>query len=95
MPGAPVSIQGALQETLQSQGLGHLLHEFRLRNLWTELMGEKAARIAELDSLKEGVLSIRVADAAWRNELHYQREALRRRANQLFGVSLIKDVRLR
>lgn len=95
MVGAPVSMQGALQETLQRQGLGHILHEFRLRKSWTDLMGEKASRIAELDSLKEGVLSIRVADAAWRNELHYQREALRRRANQLLGVSLIKDVRLR
>ena len=92
---APVSIQGALLDTLKTQGLGHILYESRLRNQWTELTGEKAAHIAELDSLKEGVLSIKVADAAWRNELHYQRETLRKRANQILGVNVVKDVRLR
>ena len=95
MAGFPVSIMGALQETLQTQGLWHLLHESRLRQQWVKLMGERAAGIAELDSLKDGLLSIRVADAAWRNELHYQREALRLRANQILGMNWIKDVRLR
>ena len=91
----PVSIQGALQETLQTQGLSHILQEFRLRRQWADLMGEKAATIAELDSLKDGILSIKVSDAAWRNELHYQRDALRRKANQILGVNLLTDVRLR
>lgn len=92
---APVSIQGALLEALKTQGLALILHESSLRNQWTELTGEKAARIAELDSLKDGILSIKVADAAWRNELHYQRETLRKRANQILGVNVVKDVRLR
>jgi len=60
-----------------------------------ELMGNKAANIAELDSLKDGVLSVRVADASWRNELLYQRDALRKKANQILGFNMIKDVRLR
>ena len=92
---APVSMQGTLQELLQRQGLGHILDESRLRRQWNELMGEKAAGIAELDSLKDRILSIRVTDATWRNELHYQRETLKRKANQILGTSLIKDVRLR
>ena len=90
-----MSIQGALQETLQTQGLGHILHEHRLRRQWTQLMGEKAAGIAELDSLQDGVLSVRVADAAWRNELLYQRDTLKKKANQILGFNMIKDVRLR
>ena len=95
MAGFPVSIMGALQETLQAQGLGHLLHESRLREQWEKVMGERAAKIAELDSLKDGLLSIRIPDATWRNELHYQRETLRQRANQILGMNWIKDVRLR
>jgi predicted nucleic acid-binding Zn ribbon protein len=95
MKSIPVSIQGALQETLQAQGLGHLLQEARLREKWTELMGKRAAGIAEMESLKDGLLSVRVADAAWRNELHYQRDALRLKANQILGMNTVKDVRLR
>ena len=83
--GAPVSIAGALQETLQAQGLGFLLLEQRLRKRWRDVVGEKAESIAELDSLQDGVLRIRVADAAWRNELLYQCDALRQRANHILG----------
>ncbi len=95
MKSIPVSIQGALQQTLQSQGLGHILLEARLRERWTELMGERASAIAEMDSLRDGLLSVRVADAAWRNELHYQRETLRLKANQILGENRVKEVRLR
>jgi len=93
--GAPVSIAGALQETLQAQGLGFLLHEERLRKRWMEVLGEKAAQLAELESLKDFVLSIRVSDAAWRNELHYQRDTIRQKANQVLGGSVVRDVKLR
>ena len=95
MKSIPIPIQGALQETLQAQGLGHLLQEARLRDKWKELMGERAAQIAEMDSLKDGLLSVRVADATWRTELHYQRDALRLKANQILGTNSVKDVRLR
>ena len=91
----PVSIRGVLQETLQAHGLGHILLESRLRRQWTELMGERAARIAEMISLKDGVLCIQVTDAAWRHELHYQCDALRKRANNILGANTVKDIRLR
>ena len=91
----PVPIQGALQETLRAQGLGHLLLESRLRSQWIELMGEKASRIAEMDSLKDGVLVVRVADSAWRHELLFQKDAIRKRANQILDAHTVKDVRLR
>ena len=41
----PEAIQGLLQQTLKASGLGHLLHESRLRERWKELMGERAAKI--------------------------------------------------
>ena len=92
---APVSIGGALQEALQAQGLGFLLHEDKLRRRWSEVMGDRAAGMTELDSFKDFVLSIRVADASWRNELHFQRDAIRNKANEVLGTALVKDVRLR
>lgn len=95
MGGSPVPIGGALQEALRIQGLGFLLHENRLRERWEEIMGDRAAGIARLESLKDFVLHVRVESAAWRNELHYQREAIRTRANGVLGANIVRDVRLR
>jgi predicted nucleic acid-binding Zn ribbon protein len=91
----PEAIQGLLQQTLKASGLGHLLHESRLRERWKELMGERAAKIAEMESLKDGQLHIRVSDSVWRQELMFQREALRRKANDILGSSVVKEIRLR
>ena len=91
---APVSIHGALRETLDSLKLGFLLHEAKLRRRWNEVVGERAAEMAEMESLKDFVLSVRVSQAAWRQELHFQRDAIRARANGVLGSNLVRDVRL-
>ncbi len=90
-----MSIGGALQEMLQAQGLGFLMHENRLRQRWVDVVGEKLETIAMLESFKNGVVCIQVADATWRNELHYQRDVMKHKANQVLGSSLVKEVRLR
>jgi predicted nucleic acid-binding Zn ribbon protein len=95
MSNAPVPIGGALQETLRAQGLGFLLHENRLRENWEKILGAKAAQIAKLESLKDFVLGIKVDEAVWRNELHYQREAIRQKANGILGAEIVREVRLR
>ena len=95
MGGTPVSIGGALQDALRLCGLGHLLHEQKLRAGWERVVGDKAAGMAALETLREGVLHVRVGDAVWRNELHYQREAIRAAANALLGAEVVREVRLR
>jgi predicted nucleic acid-binding Zn ribbon protein len=95
MSNAPVPIGGALQETLRAQGLGFLLHENRLRENWEKILGAKAAQFAKLESLKDFVLGIQVGEAVWRNELHYQREAIRQKANEILGAEIVREVRLR
>ncbi len=84
-----------MQEALRAQGLGFLLHEQKLREQWSRVMGEKAAQVASLESLKDFVLHVKVEGAVWRNELHYQCEAIRRRANEVLGVEIVREVRLR
>jgi predicted nucleic acid-binding Zn ribbon protein len=93
--GPPVPIGGALQETLRAQGLGFLLHENRLREHWDRILGAKAAPLAVLESLKDFTLSIKVTESVWRNELHYQRDEIRRKANEVLGGEIVREVRLR
>ena len=95
MSNSPVPISGALQDALRAQGLGFLLHENRLRENWDKILGAKAAQIAKLESLKDFVLSIKIDEAVWRNELHYQRETIRQKANEILGADIVREVRLR
>jgi predicted nucleic acid-binding Zn ribbon protein len=95
MGGTPVPIGGALQESLRAQGLGFLLHEQKLREQWVRVVGDKAAKVAGLESLKDFVLHVKVEGAVWRNELHYQCDAIRHRANEVLGADIVREVRLR
>jgi predicted nucleic acid-binding Zn ribbon protein len=95
MGGTPVPIGGALQESLRAQGLGFLVHEQKLREQWERVMGGKAAQVAQLESLKDFVLHVKVEGAVWRNELHYQLDAVRKRANEVLGADIVREIRLR
>jgi predicted nucleic acid-binding Zn ribbon protein len=95
MGGTPVPIGGALQESLRAQGLGFLMHEQKLREQWARVLGDKAAQVAGLESLKDFVLHVKVEGAVWRNELHYQLDAIRQRANEVLGADIVREVRLR
>ena len=77
---------------LAEAGLGHLLHEEKLRKNWESLLGTRASAIATLEGLKGWVLRVRVESATWRNELSFQRENIRKKANEILGADSVKDV---
>src|SRR5262245_33409965 len=87
-----VGVSQVLHGVLETAGLGHLLYEDKLRRNWGALMGERAAALTSLESLKDFNLKVKVENAAWRNELHYQREAIKARANGLLGAELVREV---
>jgi predicted nucleic acid-binding Zn ribbon protein len=88
----PVGIRQALQGLLDASGMAHLLAEQTLRKGWAVLLGAKAAPLCELITLRDGVLRVRVQDAAWRQELHFQRNVIISKANALLGGSVVKDL---
>ncbi|HLP40716.1 MAG TPA: DUF721 domain-containing protein [Fibrobacteria bacterium] len=90
--GPPVELNRALQGVLAEAGLGHLLHEEKLRRNWLSLLGPRASAIASLEGLKGWTLRVRVESATWRNELSYQKEEIRARANEFLGADLVRDV---
>lgn len=89
-----IGVSQVLAGVMAEAGLGHLMYEEKLRGMWTVLLGAKASGIAELESCKDGILRIKVESATWRQELSYQREAIKQRANEILGINLVKDVKL-
>ncbi len=87
-----VPISTAVRGVLERAGLGYIVYEAKLRENWAALMGERAVEMAELDSLRDFRLKVRVRHSAWRQELHFEREEIRRRANGILGFDLVREV---
>jgi hypothetical protein len=87
-----VELSRVLAGVLEQAGLSHLPHEQKLRKNWEALLGPRASAIASLEGLKGWVLRVRVESAVWRQELSFQRESIRKRANEILGAELVKEV---
>ena len=82
-------------EVLARHGVAVQVREHRLVTRWAEIVGERVAARAWPDGLKNGVLWVRVVNAAWLQELSYLRAAIVERANALLGApALVRDLRL-
>ena len=92
--GRLVGVSQVLAGVMAEAGLGHLVYEQKLRENWAALLGPKASSIAVLESCKNGILMVKVESSTWRQELSYQRESIRKRANEILGVNLVKEVKL-
>jgi predicted nucleic acid-binding Zn ribbon protein len=89
-----VGVSQVLAGVMAQAGLGHLVYEEKLRTNWSALLGAKASAMAGLESCKDGILRVKVESATWRHELSYQRETIRKRANEILGADLVKEVKL-
>ncbi len=92
----------------QSMLFGDLLKEFfsrpyiaakvaegRLPETWREVVGEPIAQQTRELKLENHILYVRLQSSVIRQELFFQREALRERINEVSGVRLVNAVILR
>jgi predicted nucleic acid-binding Zn ribbon protein len=69
--------------------------EGRLPETWREVVGEPIAQQTRELKLENHILYVRLQSSVIRQELFFQREALRERINEVSGVRLVKAVILR
>jgi predicted nucleic acid-binding Zn ribbon protein len=66
----PVPLSQALTSYFKQAGLTKRVQQAGIIEEWAELVGPQIARVTEPDSITpDGVLRVRVATAAWANEL--------------------------
>jgi len=88
-----VSIGEALAGFFRNQGMEKRLREADIVRLWRDIAGEAISAKTEAQKVKDGILYVKVLDAAWRNELTYLRMDLRNKLNEKIGKNLLKDIR--
>lgn len=98
MTGSLGSIPPSLRDLLGSVGARIGLEDTRATGAiwthWSEIVGGSIASNAEPTSLRGGVLRIRATSPAWATELTYLAEDIARRANEVAGDRVVREVRV-
>ncbi|WP_418991706.1 DUF721 domain-containing protein [Alistipes sp.] len=84
-----------LEEFFKRPYVAAKVAEGRLPETWREIVGDRAADFTTELRLEKHILHVRIQSSVLRQELFYQREALRDQINSRSGVRLVNAVIIR
>ena len=87
-------MDSVIAEWIRENDLEKPLLEHRVVEQWAEVLGPLIARYSRDIEVKDGLLRVRITNAALRQELFEQRFRLIQKLNEAVGGEAIKDVRL-
>ena len=90
----PQSLDVILTQWIRENDLEKPLLEHRVVEQWAEILGKTIARYSRDIEIKEGMLRVRITNAALRQELFEQRFRLIQKLNNAVGGEVVKDIRL-
>ena len=70
------------------------LEENAVLKLWAKAVGKKIAVQTQPDSLRNGTLFVKTTSSVWVQQLHFMKEEIRQKLNELAGKDVIKEIRL-
>ncbi len=91
-PPAPAAFGDSLAGTLKALGLTKRLREYEVLERWPSIVGEKIAAVTEPSRIEDGTLTVHVKRAAWRNELTFLKQDLRKKINEVMGEEIVTEI---
>ncbi len=88
----PTKVGDTLQRVLRRYDPDHRMEAYRVWTFWDEEVGDSVARHAQPDGFRAGVLSVRVDNSTWMQELQFMKEGLRARLNKRLDEPMIQDI---
>ena len=91
-PTPPRALGAVLREWIERMGYRQKLDEARAVEAWAEVAGPTIGAMTEAIWIRHGQLFVKVRSAAWRHQLHLQREGWRDRLNRHLGRTVVDEV---
>lgn len=88
----PSGIREVLDRVLQRLDRDQHLDAYRVWSFWAAEVGPAIAARAQPASYRGGILSVRVTNHAWMQELQFMKESIREKLNARLGRDLIRDI---
>jgi hypothetical protein len=89
------NMRQAISEYVSDLGFNEKFTEARIKDLWTEIMGQWVANRTTRLSLNHTTLYIKVDSAPLRNKLYYEKTVVIDRFNEKLGKEIIQEVVIR
>lgn len=81
-----------LSQFLQQSGLAVKLHAYEALLVWDEVVGRQIAVHAQPTKIRDGILEVRVDQAAWMQQLQLMKPKILIRLNERLGGEVLKDI---
>ena len=96
MPKQPPSTRtlgNALDEFLDHLGLRKKVREYDAVIRWESVVGREIAKVTTAVKIENGILTVRVNNSPWRNELVLLKADLIGKINNALGDMIVRDIR--
>lgn len=92
MPNDEQALKDIVQQFINQSGKQKLFDERRVLALWTEKMDELTKQNTQCRDIRNGVLKVKVLNAALRFEMMARKSEIISQLNQWAGVEVVKDI---
>jgi predicted nucleic acid-binding Zn ribbon protein len=87
------SIGEILFSAFKRRGMAAKLEENAVLKLWPKAVGKKIAEQTQPDGFKNGTLFVKTTSSIWVQQLHFMKDEIRQKINELDGKDTIKEIR--
>lgn len=87
------SIGEILSAALKRKGLSLKLDENNVLKLWPKAVGPQIALQTQSDAVRNGILFVKTTSSVWVQQLHFMKDDILRKLNELAGVNSISAIR--
>ena len=88
----PQSVGAILKSLIKKMGYEKKLSELDAVNLWSEVVGDKIAQVSRAEKIVDGVLTVRVSNPVWRQQMIFLKQELIAGINARLGKPVVKDI---
>lgn len=82
-----------LFSAFKRRGMATKLEENAVLKFWPKTVGKQIAIQTQPDSLRGGTLFVKTTSSVWVQQLHFMKEDIRQKLNELAGKDTIKEIR--
>ncbi len=87
------SIGEILFSAFKRRGMAAKLEENAVLKFWPKAVGRQISLQTQPDSLRGGTLFVKATSSVWVQQLHFMKEDIRQKLNELAGKDAIKEIR--
>ena len=90
-----IHIKDIINNIIVTSALPIDFDDIRIWDIWDSVVGERISRHAQPSKIKKGVLTVKVTDSVWMQDLKFEAEGIRERLNCELKNEAVSKIKFR